>query len=251
VEKDTINDTASISGDRCMKKDAAKILVMWGQWDTFQGILDLLGFAYDFINFEVEYFDDVPLDKIEGVKILREKDALKKYDILFMNCGSWHWKVLSQFPEVKDNIKNFVLGGGSLYMSDLSWVYSEAAFPLAIDFMGNDASWTPMSGDGPQQMEGNQTVDATINDGNLGLYVGTVNFTAKFDEGPLIVVDSGGESTFVHIIGYIKQFKKSFPLVLSYQPASESGRVIYTTFHNDAQATELMKKILYYLVFLL
>jgi hypothetical protein len=41
------------------------------------------------------------------------------------------------------------------------------------------------------------------------------------------------------------------PLVVSFQPSSTSGRVVYTTFHNDEQADAIMLKILYYLVFLL
>ena len=41
------------------------------------------------------------------------------------------------------------------------------------------------------------------------------------------------------------------PMVLSHRPTDTSGAVIYTTFHNDEQADELMKSILYYLIFLL
>ena len=79
-------------------------------------------------------------------------------------------------------------------------------------------------------------------------------FQAWFDEGPLIVVDAPGPDTVVHVWGKIKQFNDKgydHPLALSYSPQPGAGRVIYTTFHNDAQINNLMRKILYYLVFLM
>ncbi|MBM4388721.1 MAG: hypothetical protein FJ088_13350, partial [Deltaproteobacteria bacterium] len=89
VNKELVNDTSSASGDRCLEKDAAKILVLWGQWDTFEGILDELGFAYDYYNFKYEFYEDVPWEEIEAVNLLRDPEGLKKYDIVFMNCASW------------------------------------------------------------------------------------------------------------------------------------------------------------------
>ena len=41
------------------------------------------------------------------------------------------------------------------------------------------------------------------------------------------------------------------PLAVSYRPAQSAGRVIYTNFHNDAQATTDILTIINYLVFTL
>lgn len=258
-------DLTGIGQKLCFAANSRKIAVFWGQWDHQHTLLDKLGFAYTFYNFEYEYFNDTNPKDIEAVKLLMDPKALAAYDILFFNCGSAAQKWATGFPEIAKNLKQFVLNGGSLYASDLSWAWIEAAFPDAIDFLGSNDLPSGPSNDGPQQVEGNTQVPATIKDPILAGYVGTTVFTANYGPGPLIAVQGPGSGTTTHVTGVaqIKNLNKkgifdpetvphSGPLVLSHQPATPgAGRVVFTTFHNDEQADAVMLKILHYLVFLL
>ena len=162
-----------------------------------------------------------------------------------------------------------MLGGGSIYGSDLAWAVLEAPFPDAVDFYGNtDLPFAP-SNDGPQVVAGNQSAPATIKDAVLANYVGTSTFTSKYGPGPLIAIQGPGAGTTVHVTTLVKIENPAYsaggfppppefinfagPAVVSFQPPGQpkAGRVVYTTFHNDEQADALMQKILNYLVFLL
>jgi len=117
-----------------------------------------------------------------------------------------------------------------------------------------------MSDDGPQQVAGNQEVPATIVDATLAEHVGSSVFTAVYGAGPLIAVQEVAAAGTQHVIGPVElddgdaftpATKHVGPLVMSYKPAPGSGTLVFTTFHNDEQADEVMLGILYYLVFLL
>lgn len=249
----------------CFAANAAKIAVLWGQWDHQHKLLDKLGFKYTYYNFEYEYFKDVDPKTIEAVQLLRDYNQLKQYQIVFFNCGSAAMNYANMFPEIAKNLKDFVHNGGSIYASDLAWAYVEAAFPDAIDFYGSKDLPAGPSNDGPQVVVGNQSVPATIKDAALAQLVGVSTFTAKYGPGPLIAVQAAGQGTTVHVTAVTKIENKNKtgpfdpaelpfagPVVLSHQPAVPgAGRVVYTTFHNEEQPDALMTKVLNYLVFLL
>ena len=245
-------------GERCFGPYSAKIAVLWGQWDEFQDLLFELGLQYDWYGFKEEFYDDTPWEDIEAFQLLLDPAKLDKYDIIFFNCGSVALDWINDEQIIRQNVKNFVLAGGSIYASDLSWAYVEGTFPDAIDFWGED-DLPSMHLQEPQIAEGQQDVPSVVMDPVLASYVGLTSFTAKYGAGPLIHVDEAGEGTQVHIQGTVKlecdscifPKKDSGPLVMSFTPAPGAGRAIFTTFHNDEQADELILKILHYLVFLL
>ena len=66
---------------------------------------------------------------------------MESYDIIFFNCGSsgsW-WSQNRQ--GITENIRSYVGNGGSIYASDLEYVFIEEAFPDKIDFFGEDANY--------------------------------------------------------------------------------------------------------------
>lgn len=288
VKSGQLNDHTGAAYKLCFAAGSVPIAVWWGQWDDQQELVDELGFDFTYYNFEWEYFnEDINPADIEAVQVLRDPVLLAQYKILFFNCGSAALKYVNMFPEIEDNLRDFVLAGGSMYASDLSWAYIEGAFPDAIDFYGsNDLPSGAMTSDGPQQVQGQQTYPATVEDGNLAAYVGVASFDTFYGPGPLIAIEAPGADTQLHVSGVVHVDPPSpavcgdgvcdsseiiplctadcasifdvddyaehdGPMVLSFRPGTNSGSVIYTTFHNDEQADELMKKILYYLVFLL
>ncbi|NUN14860.1 MAG: carboxypeptidase regulatory-like domain-containing protein [Myxococcales bacterium] len=261
VQTDKATDISGVGKKQCFKAGIVPIAVFWGQWDHQHDLLELLGFDYTWFDFEWEYFNDVDPDDIEAVQVLRDPTKLAAFRILFFNCGSAALNYVHSYPEIKNNLKEFVLAGGSIYASDLSWAYIEAAFPDSFDFYGtDDLPSTPMASDGPQQAVSNVDVPATIVDPTLKQYVGVDSFVAKYGPGPLIAIEAPGPGAGVHVTGMV-QFegigafspnkKLIQPVVVSHVPAPGAGRVVYTTFHNDEQADAVMLKLLFYMVFLL
>ncbi len=262
VETGETTDHSGVGKKQCFKANATPIAVLWGQWDHQHQLLDALGLEYDYYNFEYDYFNDVDPDTIPALTLLRTPAELAKYRIIFFNCGSAALSWATGYPEVAQNLREFVLDGGSLYASDLSWAYLEAAFPEAFDFYGaDDLPNTPMANDGPQQAMSNVEIAATITDPTLAAYVGVKDFVAKYGPGPLIALEAVGPSGSVpHVMAGVK-FEtggafggyevKNQPVVVSHAPGEGAGRVVYTTFHNDEQADDVMQKILNFLVFVL
>lgn len=260
-------DLSGVGTRLCFTANSAKIAVWWGQWDEQNGILDKLGFNYTYYNYKADWMADVPPKDIPACQALQDLSELKKYDILFFNCGSEVKEWISAFPSIAKNLRTFVEEGGSIYGSDLAWASVEAPFPDAIDFYGKTDLPGGPSNDGPQVVEGNQKAPATIVDPALAAFVGATSFQSSYGPGPLIAIQDPGPGTTVHVTTKVKipnpaynsnPFLPKFldftgPAVVSHKPPNlpNAGRVVYTTFHNDEQADALMQNILNYLVFLL
>ena len=151
------------------------------------------------------------------------------------------------------NVKDFVLQGGSLYMSDYAWVLGEWSFPDKVEWYGDDDPSSMGTNTSPQVITTDTRVTAHIVDGSLASYLGKVQIPIVFDQGPQIAAVSVANGAFAHAMGHIVvplgPNIQNAPLALSYVPAQGAGRVMYTNFHNDAQATSDMLTILQYLVF--
>jgi hypothetical protein len=102
-------------------------------------------------------------------------------------------------------------------------------------------------------MSGNQGVPGHVLDAALASYLGVWYIAVQYDLGPLAALsgDPQPAETTVHVDAYVEQFGQTLPLVVSFVPKPGAGRVVVTTFHNDAQATDQMLVTLSYLVFTL
>lgn len=254
----------------CFGAGDVRIAVFWGQWDEMQYILDRLGFVYEWFYFRDElYMDPSPWDDVEAVQLLLDPQALQRYDIIFLNCGSAYMEWAERYPSMAGNLRDWVMSGGSLYATDLAWVLVERAWPDAVDFYGDEDA-TPAD---TQIIEPQSDHTATIVDEDLVAYLGGITEReVHYGAGPLISIAEAGAGTDVHVTAYIDQrdrwdlpiwdpdygscgcvqLQEDQPVVLSFQPSIGAGRVIYTTFHNDEQADQdTYDEILHYLVFLL
>jgi hypothetical protein len=178
VETGKVTDVSSQGAKMCLGATAAKLCVITGDWDTIEGTIGELGFQY-----EMYYMPDWESDwwGSEAVNLLTDLAALESNcDILFVDCGGSHCDIVQAEPSVVGNLRTFVADGNSLYASDFAYCYSEYAFPDYIDFYGSDDAACSMGdGNGPIQMDGNQTLDATILDPDLIAYMGKSTFKAK------------------------------------------------------------------------
>ena len=241
-------DVTGAANKLCFGSGAAKIAVLAGSWDDMAGLLDQLGLRYDFYNDNGDQGADGAL-----VELLSDPQKLGGYDILFANCGGTVGWLPQDEPQVMGNVKDFVLGGGSLYMSDYAWVLGEWSFPDKVDWYDNDDPSSMGDADSPQVIPSGTHVNATIADGTLASVLGKNTIAIEFDQGPQIAPVAVANGAFAHVVGSINvPFELQIPnapLTLSYVPADGAGRVIYTNFHNDAQASADMLAIIKYLVF--
>ncbi len=261
IKADHLTDLSGADYKMCFGAGGASIAVFWGQWDQMEEIVDRLGFDYTWFYYEDTLYAEVPDWESEpGVQVLMDLDALLNYNIIILNCGSAYKKWAKKYPQIVDNIHQWVMLGGSLYMTDLAWAIGESAFPDAIDFWGEDDI------EDSQVIEPHSTFDAALVDAALAEYVGAMSIQVYYDSGPLISVSAPGEGTTVHAVGHIDQCHGGFfedciteveidedqPVLLSYKPGVGSGRVIYSGFHADEQIDQdAYDKVMYYMLFML
>ena len=243
-------DVTGAANKLCFSSGAARIAVLGGSWDDMGGLLEQLGLRYDFFNDHGDQGADGTI-----VELLSDPPRLESYDILFANCGATTGWLPQDEPAVMPNVKDFVLTGGSLYLSDYAWVLGEWSFPDKVDWYDNDDPTSMGDDDSPQVIPSGVAVEATVTDGTLATYLGKSTLHIEFDQGPQIAPVAVANGAFAHVVAHIVvPFSLDIPgapITLSYVPADGAGRVIYTNFHNDAQTTADMLTILNYLVFTL
>lgn len=171
---------------------------------------------------------------------LNNLSTWKKYDAVYLNCGS-----IYPSDEGTAALKKYVEDGGVVYASDYSGELIEAAFPDKINFFGEDKE-NPDSFNAKEGEAGG--VEATIVDSGLASIVGKKKVNINFDLGGWVVVDSVNSGVRVHVTGDAKTYGdggkilKDRPFVVSFQEGK--GEVLFTSFHNEAQTSEDLDKIL-------
>ncbi|HIO22199.1 MAG TPA: hypothetical protein EYN18_07385 [Nitrospirales bacterium] len=204
--------------------------------------LDTLGAGYR--------HEEVPLEDFLDV------DKLKEYDVIFLTCGNaaedWYLEEIGEgtrpgsvlirmntevMEKVHRNIREYVEQGGTLYASDWRFTMIAGAFGEFVDH--------------EKAIVGEkQIVNAEVIDKGLRSILGSV-IKLNFDmrgwypavfEGPDVNVMLRGE--------YMTTEDKSVvesPLLVKF-PFGQ-GSVIFTSFHNEKQNSDLETKLLQYLVF--
>jgi hypothetical protein len=251
VQPNTLTDLRSTQAKLCFGARAARIAVVssgspeTGTYDSIQLILDDLGIEYDL-------FDDTP-PLFGGVvtpaaAFLRDPAALGQYHLIFLNCSEWAWITLygagaATATQIANNLSAFVHNGGSLYASDWAFAYVERPWPGLIDFVGNDAvQFDPKVGE-------IDMYTASVRDASLAAYLGKDEVRINFDLMQWVVMQSVAGSATTHIEARIPQAGGIAPLMVSFKPYQLGGTVLFTSFHNEQQATQDMENILNFLVF--
>lgn len=202
--------------------DASEIAVVQGSYDSVETVLDDLGVLYTFI-----YESD-----------LADYSTISGFKIIFLNCGCD--TSYASDPTVQTNLQNFVAGGGSLYASDWAYLYVEDAWLSAIDFPVD-----PYIG-------ASQEITADVVDTTLAAYLGSTTVPIMFNLGSWVIMNGVGSGTTIHISGDFITYDGPMtdkPILVSFSPSVGGGRVVYTSFHYEAQITDESKKVLEYFIF--
>jgi hypothetical protein len=231
------NEVLELAQEECLEGDI-NIAVVTGAYDNVENILDRLGLSYD-------TFDGDAYGSGEYVSLLGNPSKLAEYDIIFFNCGmddSWAYGYGSiTVNEIRQNVRQFVQDGGSLYASDWAYYMVEAPFPGMVTFVGDDNTYSS-----PQVGEsGYYTVD--VLDPGLKTLLGSSKASINYDLPSWVVPEYAGTAevlvrgTVTYYEDWINLRTKDVPLVLA---GRDNGRVLYTSFHNEAQTTVDMDRIL-------
>ncbi len=191
-------------------------------WDDMGKLLLELGEGFRF-------------DEVTPAQILADAKKLDAYDVLFLTCAPGG-------VELRTQLHQFVDRGGVLYASDWRYDAVAAAFPDFIDVAIQGAGT-------PQDLHAN-VVDPALRD-----VIGpTIHL--KFDLGSWKTAAFRGPKVTTLIEGTYRRERHpkdmvgtpaKAPLLVKF-PVGK-GTVIFTSFHNEKQNSEIETKLLQYLVF--
>jgi hypothetical protein len=169
---------------------------------------------------------------------LRKEDAfnfetLKKHDVVFLTCADMY----AQDFQAALPLRRFVANGGTLYASDLRGDLLQAAFP---EFRAR----TPMLPGVPQNIE------AGVVDSSLQSYLGRKAIPLNFDAPDWRPAPFDPAKVSVCLNGTYRNNRGqalSAPLLVKFR--FQKGTVIFTSFHHVKNDSEIVTKLLDYLVF--
>lgn len=207
-------------------------------YDDIGAILDSMGWKFTEIGF----------------KDLRNPEVLSKYDVVFINCS--RPLVDGDDPEVPYDgvtdpndwaaehaagpLEQFVREGGALYASDQAYLYIAKAFPDSLHFFERPDF-------GPEG-----SLDAHVTDPGLASVLGGSTVPINFDLGAWVPVDTVADGVKVYLTGDMQDYggetRAGRPLAVAF--GHGKGRVVFTSFHNQQQTSDVEKKLLNYLILL-
>jgi len=226
----------SLATEVCVPLDPSTvdIAVVTGSYDSIEDVLDVLAIDYTLVNGR---------SGTQHVGLLRDPAALAQYDILFLNCGMGEqWR--DHQAEVAANLKEFVQNGGSIYASDWAYYLVEATWPARNDFHGDDGVF------GDAAVGDMGKVDATLLDAAMIELMGQGTARLNFDLGMWVAMSDVGADAEVLLEGTY-QWSNFYgggggqahgPLATRLHDGL--GTAVFTSFHNERQATDDMAKLL-------
>jgi hypothetical protein len=225
------NETVESDDNETRVQPAKKLGVVLGSYDSIEEII--AGSDEDPEDDGLGYGGS--LDTLQ-TSDLSNSSILDNYGIIFVNCGAG----ASFLPDDRVTaLRNYIDNGGTLYVSDLEQDYAEEIYPGTAAFNSNT---------------GTQTVRAGIETNDLEQFVGKDSVDIAYDLAAWERVTSVSDTTSYPtpeplLSGQPDELSSgSEPLAITYD--ADPGRLVYTTFHNEAGATADQRVVLKYYVFL-
>jgi hypothetical protein len=218
----TVTKGQTVNAEHLVLAPIGKIGVVKGLYDDIGEVLSSLGITYELITDPNATFSD--------------QATLSQYAVIFFECGLNDWFLMEEVNVT--NLQDFVVQGGSIYTSDWASCVIDAMYPDKIEFAGKSGI--------------EQTITATITNTEIQSLLGKSTASICFDLGSWEVIDSVATGVTVDLRGTVQTDygeKTNIPLMVHFSQGK--GNVVYTSFHNEAQVTEDVEKILNHLVFAL
>ncbi len=262
--------TTEISdGDLCVKQGAVRIAVVTGTGDRIENLLAQLQLQYTLIRGDGAYW------AATGAPFFEDLTQLQKFDLIFVDCAAARAGSASgidfgpQAQLIEDNLRAYVLQGGSLYSSDWALLFAHYAAPEAV-------SWATRSGQpvasplDTSELIGfaPQTLEAKIADPGLAVFLGKPTLQVAFPnvggassknwglidslaQGQVLAQADGVATCADAACTMTGPTREAVPLavwVKTRPPDAPGGNVVYTSFHNIAQSGGDVGQLLKYLV---
>ncbi len=252
----------------CVAPDT-ELAVVTGEFDAIETVLGGMGFGVRacvpaaFAKCPASLDPSGTVTLVDGestafiTAFLDDLFLLESFALIFFNCGLVDQYLYSAPDTAKNNLRAFVDGGGSIYVSDRAYEIVRVIFPGALDFVGNESSW------GADRERGWVGVAApalagTVLDANLTQALGRASVTLVYDKAqwvPLDVTQPANATRWIAANPEVDDDRDGTPdRTLSQAPALASvpfgdGRITFTTFHTHQQANADMTAILRYIIF--
>jgi len=164
-------------------------------------------------------------------------ETLETYDAVFVNCGADMGPL--QFglsAAIKQNLRDYVEGGGKLYVSDWAYDLVEKTWPEKVNFLGDDTQPGVAT-----HGAGERVYNARVLDPDLQQYVGADNGDIDFAFDNFVVVQqvAPGVTTYLQFDPVIHvnagEVQPNTPMTLGFNDGL--GRVIFTSFHQEQDAS--------------
>lgn len=226
---------------------SGKIAVTPAGYDDMGAVLIQMGFSPEEISEEE----------------LNNLEKLKQYSAIYINCSGG---IESVSEEAAAAVRQYVEEGGFVYASDFAEALIAKAFPGKISFY-NEGGYGAKVGNAGE-------VTAKVTDAGLAAALGTNSIKVNFDLGAWVVMTGTSGRVYMRgpapIIDYsnmtnlgdlsgidfsnpqsIEELQSKFqtsktledvPYVVSFSHGR--GEVLYTSFHNEAQTTADVSKVL-------
>lgn len=232
--------TTTVPDDQCeLDPPDIRVAVVSGSWDRVEDVLDDVG------------VDPANITMYNGgsstwvADLLDDYAVLSQYDIVFFNCGVSDFGFSFETQAIA-NLQQFVAQGGSVYASDQAYDLVERTWPSSIDFYGTDTlSNQAQNGQATQDMVG-QIVDdglaGSLASTTIELHYPLLAWAVIQDVSPNVTVyiradaplmDGSTLGNVPHTVRFI----------------GGQGRVLYTSFHQEANISEQMEHALRILMF--
>lgn len=231
----------------CVAGDSVEIALIAGTYDDVGPLLDGMDIDYDVVG------DDFasPFEPAPAQEFLNDLDAMSAYDIIFIECGNLWDNLEFDFMgggsgSIEENLAQFVEDGGSLYTSDWAAPFINESMPGLINFV-NESSGPS----GARIGEVADDVEAQVVSPEMQLILPSGTTTLSFASGNWAVMESQQPSgTTTHFSGSPATNEGVHDdAALMVTTSYGTGRAIFTSFHNSAQASGEMQEILEFMIF--
>jgi len=222
VTVEVVGGETVLAEPSCLSSDVS-IAVVVGNYDNIEHLLTDLGLPYTLVEIA---------DQVEW---LRDPESLAGYDMVFFNCGMRDDWVM--YPEAVKHLRDYVNGGGSIYVSDEAYLVVEAPFPDAIDFHGEDSD--PLAVE--RGLAGSYVADVV--DRQLQRVLGAKTADIRYDLRNWAIAERspGGEPLLRALVDAVADDPADPPVpvqsVLATRARIGQGTVVYTSFHNETQTS--------------
>ncbi|MBK8013112.1 MAG: hypothetical protein IPK13_17365 [Deltaproteobacteria bacterium] len=249
----------------------AEMAVITGSWDHIQDTLAKIGLgqvgASGHLELGTEHFELIDGNRTldgkyqEFLDFIAKPENFDPYRTIFFNCGNdFEGDFFSNATAVA-GLRQWVIEGGRLYCTDLSYDFCEQLFPEFVAWEGgtNGLSTTPEPGGAAQVGTSMDSLHATVLDDNMRAWLDGVGVLA--DDGSIEIEGwLGGWAAMVQVGPNSKAWVEGTPTVqgqsLTVRPLTATfavgkGAVFVSSYHTSEDATPEMTpqdRLLQYLI---